>query len=707
MATYLLDASGKYLTDANGIRMFALSPAAPGAASFDSNSGDGQVWTVADDTVMPPTYSTLTGSQPRGRQAQSVGATAGWRLPGFNDVDYTACALLETASFTPAYQSTAPYTPTVREAERVLVDRAANWRRPFVPPLSIDGYNVASTNLWWWNPVTLASGVSLNGGNFTGDMSAGPAIGPVVGGTENVLGATFAVAALRDLLVVGSQVWLADSGNNAIMRLGFDGLPADLPIPSTVNGGGSMYDPGTDTIWWASETSRTIRRFHADGSSAGADFTTLIPSHADGMALVGSEVWVVVPASSIVMRFNQDGTSAGANISIATPHLITVFGSHVWVGTSNDFSGVGTALDFSGTVLFTFPIFNGHNGMAVVGSHVWVTNSQLEAYDASGVRVAQYPVTGLVAKLAVVGPYVWVVKPNFSGVVSTTIAQYWPAPPLDGALPDIAPSYPLPYRVVVHYAPPAGGPDVWIAQDLGASVAAFFFDGASGGTVGVSSYRSIGGARVGSQAWIGDWATDHIRRYHLDGTSAGADLTGNGLNSINGLAVVGTQVWGCNIGADTISRFNFDGTVAGAVITGNGISSPLDAAQVASDEVWVVGFGNSNISRFHVDGTAIGFANYPELGNAQDICLAGSQVWVLDYGDPSIHRYHLDGTSAGAPLTGNGLSNTTSMRQVGSQVWVTNHDTPATVSRFNLDGTSAGAVLTTGLVNPTGIIIVA
>lgn len=184
-------------------------------------------------------------------------------------------------------------------------------------------------------------------------------------------------------------------------------------------------------------------------------------------------------------------------------------------------------------------------------------------------------------------------------------------------------------------------------------------------------------------------------------TSISPVLSGNGMNGPKDMALVGNVIWVVNASANSISLFNPDGTTAGNQITGNGLAYPYGITTVpvsSGTQVWVTNKNPINnvftISRFNPDGTIAGAVlSQNGLSYPKDMGVVGNQVWISNSTTSTISRFNFDGTSAGKPITGNGLANPGGIAVVGNEAWVSNDHQGGGVSRFNFDGTMSNPQL--------------
>lgn len=216
--------------------------------------------------------------------------------------------------------------------------------------------------------------------------------------------------------------------------------------------------------------------------------------------------------------------------------------------------------------------------------------------------------------------------------------------------------------------------------------------------LGVNAYAA---AVVSGKVWVTNSFNNTISRLNTDGTSAGTDISGNGLNTPEGIAVVGSQIWVTNYGNSTISRFNTDGTSAGTALSGNSMNNPAGLAVVGT-KVWIANLGSCpTISIFNTDGTSSG--TYSETGcpNPDSVAVVGSEVWVANLGN-SVTRFDTNGNVLGT-ITDASFSYPRGIAVIGSEVWVANGNGTA-VTRLNTSGTVLGTIADTSA--PTGVLSV-
>jgi hypothetical protein len=83
--------------------------------AFDTDIGSGQDWIIGDDTVIPETYTTVTGDQPRGSFFLST-PISGWLLPNFDDSAWTPATALSAPAM-----PTMGFTPNVTELDSITL----------------------------------------------------------------------------------------------------------------------------------------------------------------------------------------------------------------------------------------------------------------------------------------------------------------------------------------------------------------------------------------------------------------------------------------------------------------------------------------------------------------------------------------------------------------------------------------------------------
>lgn len=208
----------------------------------------------------------------------------------------------------------------------------------------------------------------------------------------------------------------------------------------------------------------------------------------------------------------------------------------------------------------------------------------------------------------------------------------------------------------------------------------------------------VTGAPTGTEVWVANYFENSLSRFHTDGTSAGAPITGNGLANPIGVAVVGSQVWVANYtdGSNgSISRFNLDGTSAGTAITGH-FSAPRGIAVINGSEVWVSEGGNT-VWVFNTSGTFL--KSYSPGGQIYGIAQVGSQVWLASRDDSTVYVIKAADGTAGTPstITGNSLYRPEGVAVVGSKVWVADRNISVAnrtkvISVFNTDGSADSAL---------------
>jgi acid phosphatase type 7 len=228
------------------------------------------------------------------------------------------------------------------------------------------------------------------------------------------------------IAAVGTQVWVANTGNNTISRFNQDGTSAG----AVLSGNGVSAPYGIASVngqaWVINRNANTISRFNSDGTSAGSALSGNGLSSPEGIGMAVGQVWVSNDGTGTVSRFNLDGSSAGAALSgngLNHPRGPGVAGAHVWVadGGSNAislFNGDGTS---SGSAL-TGNGLSWPEAVTSTGGQAWVTNgngNSVSSFNTDG-SSAGSPVTGNGLSnphgLAVVGSRLWVANEGSSAV---------------------------------------------------------------------------------------------------------------------------------------------------------------------------------------------------------------------------------------------------------------------------------------------------
>jgi hypothetical protein len=317
---------------------------------FDTNIGAGQSWIVADDTVIPATYSTFVGNQPRGAYASmyTVGETESffeaWELPGYDASAWTTCTPVASADL-----PTSGATPDVTLADDLsgTNTNAIFYRRAFVPPVLAGKY--ISTGTLFHGPATTPARASMNSTDLFDDPAIWPTgilpTGILTPGVENVFGMVPSnILSPLAMVVAGTEVWILVDTTYTIYRLHFDGSVAGPPILNT----GILTNP---TIMCA--VGSEIWILNATNAFRGLTTTTMARKHLDGTD-------VVFPAQTV-----PDPRHSGSAVGMC------VQGGNVWLGASN---GVVTIVNTSLAVVTTYVFFtfdNTMNTLASVQGDVW------------------------------------------------------------------------------------------------------------------------------------------------------------------------------------------------------------------------------------------------------------------------------------------------------------------------------------------------
>jgi DNA-binding beta-propeller fold protein YncE len=188
---------------------------------------------------------------------------------------------------------------------------------PDVGPLCCASWNCA------WTPLILGALQQLM--QPTSWDTTNPAVLNEVLAQANKLIARFGANPVCPPPSVASQVWVAQRGNDTVVRLNTDLLiiapPLMLPGGSAPVG---VAKAGSE-IWVSCSGSNIIRRYDSFGNHLSPDIGDSSLSSPGLMETVGSEVWVTNPPAQSISRFRFDGSLAGVTtVSITEP----VWGLH-------------------------------------------------------------------------------------------------------------------------------------------------------------------------------------------------------------------------------------------------------------------------------------------------------------------------------------------------------------------------------------------
>jgi hypothetical protein len=204
----------------------------------------------------------------------------------------------------------------------------------------------------------------------------------------------------------GESIWVANRGDDTVMKLNGDG---DILHTSLVGGSpdGLAYD-GQD-IWVLNDESRNVMKLAPDGMLLGTYED--VGSYPQAIAFYDGNLWVVSQTyygAGSVFRLALDGSRRGIYSVGDTANALTFDRESVWVTNSGE--GTVSRLTFEGEPLGTFAVGDTPTAITFDGENIWVAADRLVCLTLEGEVSGIYDLKDKPTDLLFDGNELWVVS---------------------------------------------------------------------------------------------------------------------------------------------------------------------------------------------------------------------------------------------------------------------------------------------------------
>ncbi len=196
---------------------------------------------------------------------------------------------------------------------------------------------------------------------------------------------------IQAITLVGSEIWIVGTSNNAIFRLQIDGTYIGAITGNGLNSPQDIIVSGS-SVFVPNYTDGTISKFNTDGSGAG--IITLPITNIVTMDVVKDTVWTMKANDPNIYRFTLDGRAAPVvTTSLTSPSFLRVISNQVWV--TDLVKNAIYRFDLNGKLIgsaITDIGLNEPGSMVVVDySQVWVANKTSNAISRINMNQLQNP----------------------------------------------------------------------------------------------------------------------------------------------------------------------------------------------------------------------------------------------------------------------------------------------------------------------------